>query len=186
MDLCGGTEMTDNEIIKALECLAGGFGILCRDCAFNGKFPCRENAAKSALDLIKRQQDKNDRYEEQCSKCGEKTAKTIINLQDLLAERKAEITELEAEIDKQYEQAKADILGNMSDGGTSCHWCIEQHRAEAIKEFAERLKEAARTEYDSDGWVIGSCVDVRDIDAILKQNTEGKQDAVQDTATGAE
>jgi hypothetical protein len=52
---------------------------------------------------------------------------------------KAEIEMLESEIDKQYEQAKADILGNMADGGTSCHWCMEQHKAEAIKEFAERL-----------------------------------------------
>ena len=62
---------------------------------------------------------------------------------DLINRQKAEIEELEAEIDRQYEQAKADILGNMSDGGTSCHWCIDQHRTEAIKDFAERLKKKA-------------------------------------------
>ena len=41
---------------------------------------------------------------------------------DLINRKNAEIEELEAEIDKQYEQARADILGNMADGGTSCHW----------------------------------------------------------------
>ena len=59
---------------------------------------------------------------------------------DLINRMNAEIVELESEIDKQYEQAKADILGNMADGGTSCHWCIEQHEAKAIKEFAEEFE----------------------------------------------
>lgn len=60
-------------------------------------------------------------------------ALALINLKD------AKIAELEAEIDKQYEQAEADILGNISDGGTSCHWCIDKHRANAIREFVEKL-----------------------------------------------
>lgn len=59
---------------------------------------------------------------------------------ELIKDLQEENASLEAEVDKQYEQAKADILGNMSDGGTSCHWCIEQHRLNAIKEFAEELK----------------------------------------------
>lgn len=56
--------MTDNEIIKALECLTGGFNILCHECAFNGKFPCRENAAKAALDLINRQKAEIEELQE--------------------------------------------------------------------------------------------------------------------------
>ena len=60
---------------------------------------------------------------------------------ELIKDLQEENASLEAEIDKQYEQAKADILGNMSDGGTSCHWCIEQHRLNAFKEFAEILKQ---------------------------------------------
>ena len=82
---------------------------------------------------------------------------------------KAAKAELEAEIDKQYEQAKADILGNMSDGGTSCHWCIAQHRAEAIKEFAARLKER---KYQSAEWSHGEhpfVVEVDDIDDIAEE-----------------
>lgn len=106
--------MTDYEIIKALECCADNTEGKCRKCPFHKhKISCIDGLERNALDLINRQ--------------------------------KAEIDSLEAEIDKQYEQAEADILGNISDGGTSCHWCIDKTkqtaRAEAIKEFAERLKE---------------------------------------------
>jgi DNA repair exonuclease SbcCD ATPase subunit len=92
------------------------------------------------------------------------------NLGDARAElqkAESEIESLEAEIDKQYEQAKADILGNMSNGGTSCHWCIDKHRAEAIKEFAERLKAEATLEHGGVTVVYGSC-----IDNLVKEMTE--------------
>ena len=62
------------------------------------------------------------------------------NAYTLIINQQAEIEELNAEIDKQYEQAVVDIKGNLADGGVSCHWCIEQNKAEAIRYFAERLK----------------------------------------------
>ena len=46
--------------------------------------------------------------------------------------------------DKVYEQAENDILANMSDGGTSCHWCIEQHEKKASKETAEKFAKAVK------------------------------------------
>lgn len=52
--------MTDNEIIKTLECLCGG-GDSCAECAYHKKYrfdECRKQVAKDALDLIKRQQVK--------------------------------------------------------------------------------------------------------------------------------
>jgi hypothetical protein len=67
---------------------------------------------------------------------------------DTIHDLRADIEMWESEIDKQYEQAKADILGNMADGGTSCHWCIEQHRSYAIKEFWDRLKEEGKKKVD--------------------------------------
>lgn len=69
---------------------------------------------------------------------------------EIINRQKAEIDRLEGEIDKQYEQAKADILGNMADGGTSCHWCIEQHKAEAVKEFVEQLYKKAKRHNNSE------------------------------------
>lgn len=62
------------------------------------------------------------------------------NAYTLIIRQQAEIEELNTEIDKQYEQAVADIKGNLANGGVSCHWCIEQTKAGAIKEFAENLK----------------------------------------------
>ena len=61
----------------------------------------------------------------------------------LVDRQQDEIKELNVEIDKQYELAVADIKGNLANGGVSCHWCIEQNKAEAIKEFAEKLKRKA-------------------------------------------
>jgi hypothetical protein len=101
-------KLSDNEIIKALECCTNEDRADCEQCPLDdlNRNDCFSLILhKHSLDLINRQ--------------------------------KAEIERLEGEIDKQYEQEKADILGNMSDGGTSCHWCIEQNRAEAIKEFAD-------------------------------------------------
>ena len=85
---------------------------------------------KDPSDLINRQKAEIERLKKEC----EAHRNTVIeNEQRFLALN----LELASEIDKQYEQAKADILGNISDGGTSCHWCIAQHESEARKEFAE-------------------------------------------------
>ena len=106
--------MTDNEIIKALEC-------------------CRDN-------------DNNLNMEkcfEECPYDGECAGKFMQGALSLINRQKEEIKELESEIDKQYEQAKADILGNMADGGTSCRWCIAERKAEALYAFAQRLHDEA-------------------------------------------
>ena len=92
-----------------------------------------------------------------------------------IKELEAEVKELEAQVDNQYEQAKADILGNMADGGISCHWCIDGHRSAAIREFAERLKEESEI-YCSAPNGAGEtvlAVSCDDIDAIVKEMTEG-------------
>lgn len=90
---------------------------------------------------------------------------------DLISRQKAEIERLEAEIDKQYEQARADILGNMSDGGASCHWCISQHKSEAIKEFTERLEDEAYGNdlYDRSGCPV-KAVTIADVENVKKRN----------------
>ena len=61
----------------------------------------------------------------------------------LIKELTEEIKDLEAEYDRVYEQAEADIHGNMADGGTSCHWCMDKTKADTVKRmqtmFEERL-----------------------------------------------
>lgn len=56
--------MTDNEIIKALECVCGK-SVYCRSCPYSPRFPfakCKEQCAKDALDLINRQKAEIERY----------------------------------------------------------------------------------------------------------------------------
>lgn len=55
--------MTDNEIIKTLECLCGG-GDSCTECAYHKKYrfdECRKQVAKDTLGLVKRQQAEIER-----------------------------------------------------------------------------------------------------------------------------
>jgi hypothetical protein len=63
----------------------------------------------------------------------------------LIEELSEEIKDLEAEYDRVYEQAEADIRGNIADGGTSCHWCIAGHRADAVRKMQEKIR--AKSEY---------------------------------------
>ena len=78
------------------------------------------------------------------------------------------IQQLEAEADKQYEQAEADILGNMADGGTSCHWCIAKHKSEARKDLAERLNDT-KFKHGSDYMIYAD-----NIDTIVKEIENGR------------
>ena len=113
--------MTDNEIIEALRCCADRY---CKGCSEQGKANCRESVAALAWDLIDRQ--------------------------------KAEIKRLKAEINVTKDayislQTKIEILSQnadtaFQDGLNEAQDLYKQQikeeiKAEAIKEFAERLKE---------------------------------------------
>ena len=55
--------MTDNEIIKAMQCVIGN-DVKCSDCTYQKVLPfpsCRMMCAKNALDLINRQKEEIDR-----------------------------------------------------------------------------------------------------------------------------
>ena len=57
----------------------------------------------------------------------------------LIKELTEEIKDLEADYDRVYEQAEADIHGNMADGGTSCHWCMDKTKADTVKMMQSKL-----------------------------------------------
>lgn len=57
--------MTDNEIIRALECCAS-WNMTCRACPYVGIFAarqCERNLSRDAFDLIKRQQAEIERLQ---------------------------------------------------------------------------------------------------------------------------
>ena len=60
--------MTDNDIIKALECCSAGAESDCKDCPFGNLGLCNQDLyalEKHALDLIKRQQTEIDYWKRQ-------------------------------------------------------------------------------------------------------------------------
>ena len=52
--------MTDNEIIKALECCVAPFGSNCRDCSLQKVNYCEDTLLQNTLDLINRQKAEID------------------------------------------------------------------------------------------------------------------------------
>ena len=59
----------------------------------------------------------------------------------LIKELTEEIKDLEEDYERVYEQAAADIHGNMADGGTSCHWCIAGHKRDTVHKMQAMIKE---------------------------------------------
>ena len=45
------------------------------------------------------------------------------------------------EYDNFYDKVEATVLSNIADGGTSCHWCTEQHKKQAAKEVIKAIDE---------------------------------------------
>ena len=63
--------MTDNEIIKFMQCVMGN-DANCSECAYQKTLPfpsCRRTCAKDALDLINRQKAEIERLEKELMKC---------------------------------------------------------------------------------------------------------------------
>lgn len=106
--------MTDEQIVKALECCKIGN---CDDCPFYGvKEDCEVELPEEALDLINRQKAENERLEDE-----NYTLKNKIEIRDNLIEQ------LGSDIDIKY-----NTIYTMREK-------LKNSKSEAIKEFAERL-----------------------------------------------
>ena len=143
--------MTDNEIIKALECCNGWDG-RCLNCPLNREGTnCKEKLNSYALVLINRQKAE------------------IEMLKDLITYQKQEIKEKE----QKYNQVVDDMFGLIETTRNE----IAESKSEAIKKFAERSKEtisnAINTYYNSNcgGYYLAEDV-IEDIDNLVKEMTE--------------
>lgn len=106
----------------------------------------RFNVLNNALTLIKELTADVERVSKQCGEiiveCDERDAERLRQVGEYAAKVKdltEEIKDLEAEYDRVYEQAEADIRGNMADGGTSCHWCMDKTKADTVRKIQDRL-----------------------------------------------
>ena len=127
--------MTDNEIIKGLECCVGA-DTYCGDCPYNGT-DCKWE--RDVLDLINRQKAEVDGLKER-----DETAEKIIR------EQGGTILSLQDEVSRLNDmlEHRLDESNNKTIEIVKLHHEIQCAKAEAIKEFAERLDNASYiTEY---------------------------------------
>ena len=138
--------MTDNEIIKALEICAAGS---CTGCPANlNSANCLEKLTQNALDLINRQKADVETLEN-----------NLKFVRGTLTRALDENEQLKKRLDSHCNNCR------MRDRK-------ERDRAEAIKEFTERLKEKSMcmVEYDEDGWGCPTrVVKTSDIDNLVKE-----------------
>lgn len=160
--------MTDNEIIKALEhCLSNDD---CDGCAsLNSNSACVANNLQIILALINRQKETIEQLQTALFKCGEDAVeienyKKIAEYQQGVSmDRFFEIKRLKEEIEEYQKHIDNDII------------YVKAVKAEAVKEFAERLKaecgNIARMDF---GGYIYFGVGYGLIDDLVKEFTEGE------------
>ena len=160
--------MTDNEIIKALECCARP--VHCRDCPYMGHNPCRGELITDTFNLVNRQKAEiSVKRKLLCNAEAKIKALEMDNAQlnsDIInaTQNLDHMVGLLAAEKEKVKKAKQKVIGAFR--------ILKTAKTEAIKEFAERLKKKkchySETEYtfDFDG------VTVEDIDAIAKEMTE--------------
>ena len=145
--------MTDNEIIKALECCGKAFinhdCSFCNDCLFKGKALCQGFLLDNTIGFINRQKAEIER------------------LQSVNADMQ-ESLRLAAEANKDM-QAEIEGLKSARRSALKVFQLHTEIRAEAIKEFAERLKIELELE-DAETWFeIYECGLIREIDNLVKE-----------------
>lgn len=106
--------------LKSQDCISCPFTLLGEHCG---------NLEQSAVTLIKELTGTIDSMERQIGEKNQELDRAYRTITELTEE----IKDLEAEYDRVYEQAEADIRGNMADGGTSCHWCADKTKADTVK-----------------------------------------------------
>lgn len=89
----------------------------------------------------------------------------------LIKELTEEIKDLEADYDRVYEQAEADIHGNMADGGTSCHWCADKTKVDTVRGFVGYLKKQSFC-CDPGNWISFDAIDADELDNYAKEFLE--------------
>lgn len=160
---------TYEQIVKALECFYVGVG--CKGCPFidQGCFDCGNiptEFSESVLALINRQKEDVDKLQEVNADLNESLRLAAEANKDL----NAEIERLADRSHKCIYLSDEESMEYCVDGPCPHYKTEAKIRAEAIKEFAERLKDKARMPI---GTLYGKMVYVEDIDNLVAEMTEG-------------
>lgn len=182
-------KMTDSEIVKALECCIGIVGGKCYECPYKDIHGCEGKLIKNTLDLINRQKAENEKLQDLMVKNDAMIAKQEVEIERL----NAVVDKADAEVGVLLEKLNATIAGQETlqkyiaeknaeieklKSGKNVFLFAEntknEIKAEAYKEFAERLKERREiVGYDRDLEldIYGSHIhiDIDEFNNILKE-----------------
>jgi hypothetical protein len=150
--------LTDEEIIEALDlCTQQNGSIPCYDCQCwnDDEQECKGIDYTATLDLIKRQKAEIDSAKAKIEICAE-----VIERQDAEIKRVKECPKCVYEYD-------CEIKEYCVQGPCSNFKTVEQIKAEAYKEFAERIRECCNSnnELSADAWLSVTT----DINCVLKE-----------------
>lgn len=106
--------MTDNEILKALECMAGD-EIECSKCAYHDIDRCRVWVPKDAIDLINRQKAEIEQLNQKYDLAVAEREANVKGFTEELAKARAEVERLQAEINAYSLAKKYDAEHFMAD-----------------------------------------------------------------------
>lgn len=173
--------MTDNNIIKALECCILKENCAeksCELCPYEINYECRETMFQDAINLIKHLKHENEILEAKHN-C---LAHLSIKSDDLVNRQKAEIARLQKtqdDIDNfARDLCKERVLkGKAIADFEDLQEYIRKEKSEAIREFAEKLKQQA---FECDIYLrfgkkhFAKAVAVVDIDRLVEEMTEGE------------
>ena len=157
--------MTDDEIIKHLEQAIDKYNK-------NEIFVDNIRLDKLSLDIINRQKVEIEKHKNNCEKCGAKTRECIESLHNIIAEQQAEIKELNT--------IRSRLI---YDSGTLTKISDELYqkiKAEAVKEFAERLKARIIEDflkYNTDttiGYIDNLVKEMTEVEINQRKEDEGK------------
>lgn len=157
--------MNKDDIKKALVCCSNPSINSCKDCPYanNGKFSCCDGEMfKDTLDLITKQENEIEYRKKQYDNQIAENTRLYIEYDKAFERLKAQQREIDR-LKIQLEQANARIV--------NCHGC-ELEETNAVKEFAERLKDLLYTVYGKHGAPLGDLTteDIAcEIDELLKE-----------------
>lgn len=155
----GARMMTDNEIIRALECCQGNAD--CANCPYyeNNHYQCGNNFNKDVLDLINRQKAEIEALQKDKKQLESDIIIANNNYEHIKSIWENDYQKLSQVIAKWKDKYKRLVIQE------------EDIKAEAVKEFAERLKEYVEPYDVTTGYkiIIVNAVEEETIDNLVKE-----------------
>ena len=162
--------MTDEQIIKGLECLASEKDVLCAGCEyrhFEG-YTCHDENAKDAIALIQQKKAEIERLSVENERLKAENERLTSENERLTAERDEARRDC-AVAERNHALAVEERVANVK-GFTEQ---LKTARADAVRDVIRRVLGEAITIQDHRG-NLGSVVTANDVERIAKEMTEGE------------